>query len=152
LITHINKPFIDAILREGPGAASSARTMNSAVLGWALVVLAVAAGYLSYGWRGVALAVTVTVFWLLLQFSRALRALRDASSRPVGQVPNAVMLNAKLHAGMRLPEVLRHTRSLGRKLCDEPETWAWADAAGDEVHVVLKDGRISAWELRRAGA
>ena len=126
--------------------------MNNAWLGWGLTVVAVAAGYLSYGWRGVALAATVTAFWLLLQFSRALRALRDATGRPVGQVPNAVMLNAKLQAGMRLPDVLKHTRSLGRKLSDEPETWAWADEAGDEVQVVLKHGRITTWELRRAGA
>ena len=126
--------------------------MNSALLGWGLTAAAVITGYLIYGWRGVALAVTVTVFWLLLQFSRALRALREATGRPVGQVPSAVMLNVKLHAGMRLPDVIRHTRSLGRKLGDAPETWAWADAAGDEVHVVLINGRITAWELKRAGA
>ena len=126
--------------------------MNHALLGWGLAVVAVATGYLSYGWRGVALAVTVAAFWLLLQFSRALRALRAATGRPVGQVPNAVMLNVKLHAGMRLPDVIRHTRSLGRKLCDEPETWAWTDEAGDEVQVVLINGRITAWELKRAGA
>ena len=125
--------------------------MNNAWLGWGLAVVAVAAGYVSYGWRGVALAATVTAFWLLLQFSRALRTLRDATGRPLGQVPNAVMLNARLQPGMRLPDVIKHTRSLGRKLSDQPETWAWADEAGDEVHVVLINGRISAWELKRAG-
>ncbi len=126
--------------------------MSNALLGWALALAAVAVGYLGYGWRGVALAVTVAVFWLLLQFSRALRALRDASGRPVGQVSSAVMLHAKLHAGMRLPEVIKHTRSLGRKLSDVPETWAWADEAGDEVQVVLTNGRITAWSLKRCGA
>ncbi len=126
--------------------------MSNALLGWALALAAVAVGYLGYGWRGVALAVTVAVFWLLLQFSRALRALRDATGRPVGQVPSAVMLHAKMHAGMRLPEVIKHTRSLGRKLQDEPETWAWADEAGDEVQVVLANGRITAWDLKRCGA
>ena len=100
--------------------------MNNAWLGWGLAVVAVAAGYVSYGWRG-------------------------ATGRPLGQVPNAVMLNARLQPGMRLPDVIKHTRSLGRKLSDQPETWAWADEAGDEVHVVLINGRISAWELKRAG-
>ena len=126
--------------------------MINAWLGWGMAVGAVAAGYVSYGWRGVALAVTVTVFWLLLQFSRALRALRDASGRPVGQVPSAVMLHSKLRVGMRLPDVLKHTRSLGRRLHDVPETWTWADEAGDAVVVVLTNGRVSAWDLKRCGA
>jgi len=121
-------------------------------LGWGLAVVAIAVGYQSWGWRGVALAVTVTVFWLLLQFTRSLRELRDAAGAPVGSVANAVMLNAKLHAGMRLPDVLKLTRSLGRPLSQEPEIWAWADEGCDEVHVTLRDGRISAWELKRAGA
>ncbi len=123
--------------------------MNAA-LGWALAVAAVAVGWAMYGWSGVALAVTVTVFWLLLQFSRSLRVLRDAAGAPVGSVPSAVMLQARLHRGMRLPEVLKLTRSLGRRVAEEPETWAWADAGGDEVQVVMHDGRVSTWELRRA--
>lgn len=124
----------------------------NAWIGWALVAAAVTAGYTGYGWRGVALAITVTAFWLLLQFSRSLRVLRQAAESPVGQVASAVMLQSRLHRGMRLPEVLKLTRSLGRRVADEPETWAWADAGGDEVQVVLRDGRISSWELKRAGA
>ena len=120
-----------------------------AALGWTLAALAVTAGYVGYGWPGVLLALTVVVFWLLLQFSQALRTLRIASQRPVGKVPSAVMLNAKLHAGMRLPQVLRLTLSLGRKLSDEPEVWAWADDSGDEVHVQLQAGRVAQWALHR---
>jgi hypothetical protein len=56
--------------------AGSAGALNSALVGWALAVAAVAAGYVGYGWPGVVLAVTVVVFWLLLQFSRALRVMR----------------------------------------------------------------------------
>lgn len=126
--------------------------MNGAWLGWGLAVAAVAAGYVGYGWKGVALAVTVAFFWLLLQFSQSLRVLRIASERPVGAVPNAVMLNARLSPGMRLPEVLKLTRSLGRRVAEEPETWAWADAGGDEVVVQLDGGRISRWELKRKPA
>lgn len=121
-----------------------------AALGWALAAAALAAGYHSYGVAGVALALTVVVFWLLLQFSQALRTLRIASQRPVGQVPSAVMLNARLAAGMRLPRVLRLTLSLGRRVSEEPEIWAWADGAGDEVQVTLQGGRVTQWQLRRA--
>ena len=125
----------------------------SAALGWALAALAVAAGYVGYGWQGVVLAFTVIVFWLLLQFSRSLRALRDASGRPVGQVDSAVMLHARVHAGMRLVEVLKLTRSLGRRVADEPaEAFAWRDGAGDEVRVELRGGRVSAVTLVRAAA
>ena len=125
-----------------------------AALGWALAAAALAAGYVSYGWPGVALALTVVVFWLLLQFSQAVRTLRVASQRPVGKVPSAVMLHARLHAGMRLPQVLRLTLSLGRKVLEEPagpETWAWADDNGDEVQVQLQGGRVTQWSLQRAG-
>ncbi|MBL8307068.1 MAG: hypothetical protein JNM33_10255 [Rubrivivax sp.] len=124
--------------------------MNSPVVGWALAVLAVAAGYVGYGWKGVVLAITVIVFWLLLQFSRALRVLRNAGNAPVGSVKSAVMFNARVTKGQRLPELLKLTGSLGRKVSDVPETWAWADSGGDAVHVTLVDGRVSAWELRRA--
>jgi hypothetical protein len=128
-------------------------------LGWALAVAAVAAGYVGYGWKGVVLAVTAIVFWLLLQFSRALRALRDAGSNPVGHVANAVMFNARLRPGLRLPDLLRMTRSLGRRLDGDAsaaatpgdtERYAWADAAGDAVHVTLVKGRTTAWALQRA--
>ena len=122
----------------------------TAWFGWGLAVAAVAVGYVGYGWPGVVLALGVVVFWLLLQFSRALRALRLASGRPVGQVPNAVMLHARLRPGLRLPQVLALTRSLGRRIADDPETFAWCDEAGDEVQVELHHGRITAWRLQRA--
>ncbi len=119
-------------------------------LGWGLALAAVVAGYLSYGWPGVALAFSVIAFWLLLQFSRALRVLRTAAGRPVGGTDSAVMLHARLHADMRLPQILALTRSLGRKLADEPETYTWRDAGGDEVRVELEGGRLRRWSLARA--
>ena len=54
----------------------------SAWMGWGLAVLAVAAGYVSYGWTGVLMAVTAIVFWLLLQFSRAMRVMSQAGGSP----------------------------------------------------------------------
>jgi hypothetical protein len=122
----------------------------SAALGWVLAVLAVAVGYAGTGWKGVVLAVTVIVFWLLLQFSRSLRALRDASGRPVGAIDSAVMLHSRLHPGMRLVQILRLTRSLGRKVADDPETFAWRDAEGSEVRAEFRAGRLAAWRLLRA--
>lgn len=123
--------------------------MNATTTGWALAVVAVAVGYVGYGWRGVVLAITLIVFWLLLQLSRALRVMRLAAEAPVGQVPSAVMLHAKLHVGMPLMDVIKLSRSLGRKVRDEPETLAWRDASGAEVEVEFDHGRCRAWRLIR---
>jgi hypothetical protein len=137
-------PSIAQILRHGQGAAMSH------ALGIALAVAALGLGYASHGWQGVVLALTVVVFWLLLQFSRALRVLRAAGSRPVGTVPNAVMLQARLQRGMRLQAVLRLTGSLGRQVDGETDAFVWQDGAGDEVMVQLSGGKVQAWQLRRA--
>lgn len=125
---------------------------TSAWLGWALAVAAVAVGFVVYGWPGVALAVSVVVFWLLLQFSRSLRVMRNAAERPIGHTDSAVMLQARLRPGMQLMQVLALTKSLGEKLADEPETFGWRDEGGDQVQVELHNGRISAVRLQRAGA
>lgn len=126
--------------------------MKKPNLGLVLAVAALAAGYWSYGWRGLVLALTVIAFWLLLQFSRTLRVLRGAAKSPLGHVDNAVMLNARLSAGLRLPQVIALTRSLGRKVSDEPEMFAWRDGGGDEVELTFVDGRCAQWQLRRHGA
>ena len=102
--------------------------LNNPVIGWALAALAIAIGYVQWGWSGVVLAFTMIVFWLLLQFSRALRVLRNAGQAPMGQVPNAVMLHAKLQRGQRLPQILVLTKCLGSKIADDPETFEWRDA------------------------
>ncbi len=113
-------------------------------------------GFFSYGWPGLVLALTVVVFWMLLQFSRALRAMRAAAGRPVGVIDNAVMLHAGLRTGLRLVEVLKLTRSLGTPLATGveavDETFAWQDAGGDRVEVDLQHGRVTAWRLQRADA
>ena len=123
-------------------------------VGWGLAVAAIAVGWASYGWPGVVLAITVIVFWLLLQFSRAMRVLRIAASNPVGHVPSAVMLNAKLRRDMKLPEVLVLTRSLGRRVAGDAqspsETWAWTDPGGVTVELTFMNGHLARWELQRA--
>ena len=131
--------------------------MNSAWVGWALAVLAVAVGYAGYGWPGVVLAVTVVVFWLLLQFSRALRVMRRAAARPMGLVDNAVMLHARLKPGLQMLQLLPLAHSLGRRV-DEGgpgathEVFEWADAGGDRVRVELQGGRVSSYRLLRRAA
>jgi hypothetical protein len=122
----------------------------SAGVGWALAVVALVVGWIGYGWRGLVLALTVVVFWLLLQFSRTLRVLRSAAGSPVAHVDNAVMLHARLRKGMRLPEVIALTRSLGRKVRDDPETFVWRDGGGDEVTLEFVAGRCQRWQLQRA--
>ena len=119
------------------------------IVGWSLAVLAIAAGYVGWGWQGVVLAVTVIVFWLLLQFSRSLRVLRNAAGVPVGHVDSAVMLHSKLQRGMTLMQVLVLTRSLGNKLGESPERWGWADPGGARVSLEFDDGKLRAWELTR---
>jgi hypothetical protein len=120
------------------------------VVGWSLAVLAIAAGWVGWGWPGVALGVTVIAFWLLLQFSRAMRVMRAAGQRPIAAVDSAVMVQSRLAAGMTMLQVLPITRSLGERIGDAPERWAWRDAGGDEVLTEWHDGKLARWELRRA--
>ena len=122
------------------------------ILGWALAVAAVALGYVQFGWRGVVLAVSAIVFWLLLQFTRALRAMRTAGQAPIGHVASAVMLHARLKTGLRLMDLIQLTRSLGEKRADDPETYVWQDSSGASVTVELRGGRVSAWTLSRPDA
>ena len=126
----------------------------NATLGWSLAAVALVAGYVGYGWPGVLLAFTVVVFWLLLQFSRAVRTMKRAAERPLGTVDSAVMLHARLNVGMRLPQILALTGSLGLRIgaaqpADATESYAWRDTGGDEVVVDLKAGALSAGRLQR---
>jgi hypothetical protein len=122
--------------------------MNPAV-GWTLAVAAVALGYLQWGWKGVLLAVSGIVFWLLMQFTRALRAMRTAGGAPVGHVASAVMLQSRLKEGQRLMDIIVLTQSLGEKLADDPETFRWTDASGAAVTIELVKGRCVRWSLAR---
>jgi len=119
------------------------------IFGWALAAVAVAAGWQGYGWPGVALAVSVIAFWLLMQFNRSLRVLRNAGSAPIGHIDSAVMLNAKLQAGMPMIKVVALTKSLGRRVSEEPERWAWSDPGGSEVVLSFDKGICKSWVLNR---
>ena len=125
--------------------------MNS-LIGAGLVAAALAVGWRAYGWQGVLLAVTITVFWLLLQFSRALRAMKNAGRAPVGEVASAVMLNAKLQRGMTMLKVIGLTHSLGAKVDGAgggDDVWRWRDGGGSHVTLAFGGGKLANWTLWR---
>lgn len=117
----------------------------------ALALAALAIGYISAGWQGVVLAVTVVVFALLLQFNRVLRVMRSAAGAPIGTVPSAVMLNSKLRAGMRLLDLVRLSGSLGACEQDRPDParYRWSDAGGVTLRAEFTRGRLARWTLER---
>lgn len=119
------------------------------IVGWGLAFVALVAGWFSYGWQGVVMVASVIVFWLLLQFSRALRVMKNAAQAPKGEVGSTVMLNAKLKRGMTLMQVIAITRSLGDHVSESPDTWAWRDAGDSRVTLVFEGGKLSRWELSR---
>jgi hypothetical protein len=119
------------------------------IVGWGLAFVALVAGWVNYGWQGVVLVVSAIVFWLLLQFSRALRVMKNAASSPKGQVGSAVMLNARLKPGMTLMQVITLTRSLGEAVGDTPDTWTWRDGGDSRVTLVFEGGKLRRWELAR---
>ena len=50
------------------------------MIGWALAAAALLAGWLSYGWRGLVLALSVIAFWLLLGVSELIEQHRRTSA------------------------------------------------------------------------
>ena len=129
-----------------------------ATWGWTLALAAVVAGWMQWGWQGVVMAVTLIVFWLLLQFNRALRVMRQAAGAPVGYVGSAVMVHARMRRGMRLMEVIPITRSLGQVTEPDPaagagigtrEAFTWSDESGAQLRVDLVGGRVVRWTLQR---
>lgn len=120
------------------------------IFGWTLALVGIVAGTTLYGWQGLVLALTIVAFWLLLQFSQVMRVMRGASSSPVGHVDSAVMLHAKLHRGMRMLDVVKLTRSLGRKADgSNADVFSWSDQAGSRVTATFAGGRLRSWELER---
>lgn len=118
-------------------------------VGVGLALLALIGGGALLGWQGVIFATTGIVFWLLLQISRLMRVMKVAGAAPLGAVGNAVMLNSKLHAGMKLVDLIALAGSLGVK--QSPEVFAWRDPGGDAVQVKLVKGKLAEWRLIRAG-
>ena len=123
--------------------------MNTPIA-WAVAAAILAGTWLGYGWRGVALAISVMAFGLLLQFNRLVRLMRRAAESPLGHVDNAVMLHAKLHPGLPMAKVVAQTKSLGRRAGNGSETYAWTDGGGASVSIDFVNGRCARWTLVRA--
>ncbi|MBC7976085.1 MAG: hypothetical protein H7138_14020 [Myxococcales bacterium] len=119
------------------------------LLGWALAGLFAFFSWRAYGWPGLAMAASAIVFWLLLQFNRAVRTMKNAAGAPVGSIPSAVMFNARLRRGMTMLQIVTKTKSLGRKLGIGEDDWVWTDAGGSSVSLHFERGRLVRWQLAR---
>jgi hypothetical protein len=118
-------------------------------IGWTLAAAGLVTGWLRYGWPGATLALSIIVFWLLLVFNRSIKVMRVAAQSPVGEVASAVMLNAKLSVGMPMLDIVAFTKSLGRRVSEEGETWVWTDSSGSQVAIAFHKGRCRSWVLDR---
>jgi hypothetical protein len=121
----------------------------SARLGWLL-----AAAFAFFAWRaydlaGLAFAASTIVFWLLLQFNRAVRVMRNAADSPVGHVESAVMFQARLARGMTMLQTVTQTKSLGRKIQGSDDDWRWSDDGGASVVLHFERGRLVRWQIER---
>jgi hypothetical protein len=117
-----------------------------------LGVVVVVGAWRAAGWAGVALAGGGIVMWMLLHFTRMMKVLQRASSRPVGYVDSAVMLNAKLRPGVNMLHVVAMTRALGEQLSDkdaQPEVYRWTDGSASHVTCTFGNGKLVKWELVR---
>lgn len=120
-------------------------------IGGLLAATAVFFGYSRYGWQGLVFAITVVVFWLLLQFSRTMRIMQKAAQAPKGRIDSAVRLHSKLKPGMRLLDILPLAGSLGERAGGEgaEELWAWTDDGDARIVLRLRHGRLADWQLQR---
>jgi len=122
----------------------------NARLGWLLAALFAFAAWRAYGLAGLAFAASAIVFWLLLQFNRAVRVMKNAADSPVGHVASAVMFHAGLARGMTMLQIVTKTKSLGRKVEGSADDWRWSDDGGATVVLHFERGRLARWQLERA--
>ncbi len=119
------------------------------------IIAATALAWQSYGWRGIAVVVSMLVFGILLHFSRMMQVLKRAARRPMGYVDSAVMLNAKLKPGATLLHVVAMTRALGllKSAKDaQPEVFEWKDGTESSVTCTFVGGKLAHHELFRPQA
>jgi hypothetical protein len=112
-------------------------------------------GHRQFGWAGVAAVAGGLVMWLLLHFTRLMAVMRRAAQRPIGHVDSAVMLNARLQAGMPLVGVTGLARALGEQVSpegEEPEVYRWTDPGGASVQARFAKGKLLDWGLKRPEA
>ena len=118
-------------------------------LGWLLAAVFTFAAWRAYDLAGLAFAASAIVFWLLLQFNRALRVMKNAASAPVGHVASAVMFHAGLARGMTMLQIVTKTKSLGRKVAGSDDDWRWSDDSGASVVLHFERARLARWQIER---
>ena len=118
-------------------------------LGWLLAAVFAFAAWRAYEVAGLAFAASAIVFWLLLQFNRAVRVMKNAAGAPVGHVASAVMFHAGLTRGMTMLKVVTKTKSLGRKIAGSDDDWRWSDDGGASVVLHFERGRLERWRIER---
>ena len=121
----------------------------NARLGWLLAALFTFAAWRAYDLAGLAFAASAIVFWLQLQFNRAVRVMKNAADSPVGHVVSAVMFHAGLARGMTMLQIVTRTRSLGRKVEGSDDDWRWSDDGGASVVLHFERGRLVRWQIER---
>ena len=119
------------------------------LFGWALAAFFAFVSWQVYAWPGLAMAVSAIVFWLLLQFNRALRVMKNAAASPLAEIANAVMFHAGLHAGMTMLQIVGKTKSIGRKVEGGGDDWRWNDPGGSSVRLHFERGRLKSWQIER---
>jgi hypothetical protein len=119
------------------------------IFGWLLAATLVFVSWQVYSWPGLAMALSAIVFWLLLQFNRAVRVMKGAADSPLGSVASAVMFHAKLEPGLTMLQIVTRTRSLGRKIEGPGDDWQWTDEGGSSVRLHFERGRLKSWQIER---
>jgi hypothetical protein len=119
------------------------------IVGWALVAALAFVSWEMFGARGLAVAISATAFWLMLQFNRTVRVMRAAARNPVARVPSAVMFQAGLRPGLTMLQIVSSTGSLGRKVEGTEDDWLWSDEGSNRVRLHFEQGRLATWQLER---
>ncbi|WP_313074149.1 glycerate kinase [Melaminivora sp.] len=119
-----------------------------------LAILALAfGGWRAAGLQGLLLVGGGVLLWALLHFTRLVNVMQRAARNPIGHVGSAVMLNARLRAGVPLVHVVALARALGESLHAgegaQPEVYRWSDAGGSCVTCEFEQGRLARWRLER---
>lgn len=125
------------------------KVSNQRLLNATLVAAALIAGWTMLGWQGVVLAITVIGFWMVLQFNRATRQMRNVADRPKGMVDSVVTLQSKLGHGMSMADVLSITNSLGQRVQGTHGDWMWRDSYGNQIVVTFRRGGVERWAATR---
>ena len=109
-------------------------------------------GFRQFGWAGVAGVGGGLLMWMLLHFTRMMTVMKRAANRPIGYVDSAVMLNAKLRAGVPLIQVVALTRALGQLRSAEGapiEVYRWTDPGQSWVEAEFSGGKLQRWQMHR---